>query len=88
MYGLAVVIVKTIGWENGELSELTMVNSVHLVFFTVCGWNLATFLPLRKMVQLFINKRAPPYLFVIPLQIQWGFLADDVIHSITVQIHP
>lgn len=32
MYGLAVVIVKTIGWENGKLSELTVVNSVHLVF--------------------------------------------------------
>lgn len=29
MYGLAVVIVKTIGWENGEFSELTVVHSVH-----------------------------------------------------------
>lgn len=81
------------------LPAFNVFNSVHLAFLNILWqWPLnvesghfsrVIFLPVRKMVQLFTNKRTlPPYLFIIPLHIQWGFLTDDVIHSITVQIHP
>lgn len=88
-------------WEKQkeEPSQLNASTSVHLAFLNILWqWLLRVefghssrvfFLPVRKMVRLFTNKRAPPpYLFIIPLHIQWGFLTDDVIHSITVQIHP
>lgn len=82
--------------QQEQLSWLHAFDSVHLVFLAVVwqshrAWNSAVpqegSLPVRKMVPLLLNKRAPPYLFIIPLHIQGAFLTDDVIHSITVQIH-
>lgn len=88
-------------WKKQKevLSQLNAFDSVHWAFLNILwqwppsvesGHSLRVIiLPVRKMVWLFTNKRAlPAYLFIIPLHIQWGFLTDDVIHSITVQIHP
>lgn len=87
-------------WERQKaLSQLGAFDSVHLVSLGIppqwllgveCGQpSRVSFLTVRKIVQLFTNKRAlSPYLFIIPLHIQWGFLTDDVIHFIIAQIHP